>query len=64
MFYRKNIERTYYKKDIYNDLVGLIGYTATSKDVKTGVFGIEKQYEKYLKEKTVERKIHILEIEE
>lgn len=56
MFYRKNIERTYYKKDIYNDLVGLIGYTATSKDVKTGVFGIEKQYEKYLKEKTVERK--------
>ncbi len=56
MFYRKNIERTYYKKDIYSDLVGLIGYTATSKDVKTGVFGIEKQYEKYLKEKTVERK--------
>ncbi|VEH39610.1 Peptidoglycan synthase FtsI precursor [Fusobacterium varium] len=37
-------------------MVGLIGYTATSKDVKTGVFGIEKQYEKYLKEKTVERK--------
>lgn len=56
MFYRKNIERTYYKKDIYNDLVGIIGYTATSKDVKTGVFGVEKQYEKYLKEKTVERK--------
>ena len=53
----KNIERTYYKKDIYNDLVGLIGYTATSEHSKEGVFGVEKQYERYLKEKTIKREM-------
>ena len=51
----RNIERTYYKKDIYNDLVGLIGYTARSQHTKEGIFGIEKQYEDYLKEKTILR---------
>ena len=49
----RNIERTYYKKDIYNDLIGLIGYTANSQHEKEGIFGIEKQYEEYLKEKTI-----------
>lgn len=53
LIFDKNIERTYYKKDIYNDLVGLIGYTAYSDHEKEGIFGIEKQYEDYLKEKTI-----------
>lgn len=51
----RNIERTYYKKEIYNDLVGFIGYTASSKFRKKGIFGLEKQYEDYLKEKMIER---------
>lgn len=51
----RNIERTYYKNDIYNDLVGFIGYNSASKADKIGLFGIEKQYESYLKEKVLER---------
>lgn len=50
----RTIERTYYKKEIYKNLVGLIGYTPSSKSRKVGVFGLEKQYEKYLKEKVIE----------
>lgn len=57
LIFDKNIERTYYKKDIYNDLVGLIGYTAHSNHEKEGIFGIEKQYEDYLKEKTIFKEI-------
>lgn len=51
----RSIERTYYKKDIYNDIVGLIGYTSSSLHSKVGIFGIEKQYENYLKERTIKR---------
>lgn len=51
----RSIERTYYKPDVYKNLVGFIGYTATSSSQKVGVFGLEKQYEKYLKEKILER---------
>lgn len=51
----RNIERTYYKNDVYNNIVGFIGYTRATKADKIGLFGIEKQYEKYLKEKMLER---------
>lgn len=51
----RNIERTYYKNDIYNNIVGFIGYTTATKADKLGLFGIEKQYENYLKEKILER---------
>lgn len=51
----RSIERTYYKPEIYKNLVGFIGYTSSSNAQKIGVFGLEKQYEKYLREKTLER---------
>lgn len=51
----RSIERTYYKPEVYKNLVGFIGYTATSSAQKVGVFGIERQYERYLKEKVLER---------
>lgn len=51
----RSIERTYYKPEIYKNLVGFIGYTNSSNAYKIGVFGLERQYERYLKEKILER---------
>lgn len=51
----RSIERTYYKPEIYKNLVGVIGYTNRSNAQKVGVFGLERQYERYLKEKMLER---------
>lgn len=51
----RSIERTYYKPEIYKNLVGFIGYTNSSNATKVGVFGLERQYERYLKEKVLER---------
>lgn len=51
----RSIERTYYKPELYKNLVGFIGYTNTSNATKVGVFGLEREYEKYLKEKVLER---------
>ncbi len=51
----RNIERTYYKNDFYDNIVGFIGYNYKSQSEKIGLFGIEKQYESYLKEKVLKR---------
>lgn len=50
------IERNYYKKDLYHDLIGFIGYSDKNPSKKIGIFGIEKQYESYLKERVAERR--------
>lgn len=50
------IERNYYKKDLYHDLIGFIGYSDKNPNKKIGIFGIEKQYENYLKERVAERR--------
>lgn len=51
----RNIERTYYKNDVYDNIVGFIGYNYKSENEKIGLFGIEKEYEKYLKQKVLQR---------
>ncbi len=51
----RSIKRTYYKSDLYKNLIGFIGYTQKSNSEKIGVYGLEKEYEEYLKEKSVKR---------
>ena len=51
----RSIKRTYYKRDLYDNLIGFIGYTQNSNSEKVGVFGLEKEYEKYLKEISIKR---------
>ena len=51
----RRIKRTYYKRDLYDNLIGFIGYTQNSNSEKVGVFGLEKEYEKYLKEISIKR---------
>lgn len=58
LFFQKEIEREYYRKDIYETLVGMVRFTSDSKDKKAGVFGLEKQYENYLVGKTLVRSKH------
>lgn len=55
LFFKKEIEREYYRKDIYETLVGMVRFTSESKEKKSGVFGIEKFYENYLVGKTLIR---------
>lgn len=51
----RSIRRTYYKTEVYNNLIGYIGYTQRSNSEKVGVYGLEKQYERYLKELSIKR---------
>lgn len=51
----RSIKRTYYKSELYKNLVGFIGYTQKSNSEKVGVYGLEKQYESYLKEISIKR---------
>ena len=51
----RSIERTYFKPELYKNLVGFIGYTNNSNAHKVGVFGLEREYERYLREKMLER---------
>lgn len=51
----RSIRRTYYKSDVYKNLIGFIGYTQKSSFEKIGVFGLEKQYERYLREISIKR---------
>ncbi|WP_410207632.1 penicillin-binding protein [Fusobacterium sp.] len=51
----RNIERTYYKNDVYDNIVGFIGYNYKSNSEKIGLFGLEREYEKYLKQKVLQR---------
>lgn len=55
LFFKKEIEREYYRKDIYETLVGMVRFTKDSKEKKAGVFGIESRYEPYLAGKILTR---------
>lgn len=55
LFFKKEIEREYYRKDIYETLVGMVRFTKNSKEKKQGVFGLESRYERYLAGKTLSR---------
>lgn len=55
LFFKKEIERETYRKDIYDTLIGMVRFTSESKDKKSGVFGLEKKYEHYLVGKTLIR---------
>lgn len=53
--FNRSIRRTYYKSEIYKNLIGFIGYTQKSNSEKVGVYGLEKEYEEYLKEISIKR---------
>ncbi len=57
IFFEKIIERKYYRRKIYQNLVGNIGYPPKQPGFqKHGIFGIEKSYEVYLREKILKIK--------
>lgn len=55
IFLEKESRRKYYKKDIYQTVVGTVGFVGDSKEI-TGTVGVEKGYESYLKGKKIKRK--------
>lgn len=61
IFIRSESRRKYYKKDLYKEITGEVGFEkdATS---RTGITGIEKQYEDYLKEKVHKRRTILAKI--
>lgn len=56
IFFQKKSNREYYRKDIFSYLVGLTGFTKESKDSKTGIFGVERKYEEYLRARKITKK--------
>ncbi|MEG1518903.1 MAG: penicillin-binding protein [Cetobacterium sp.] len=49
-------ERKYYRRDIFENLVGNIGFLKNDEtDIKKGTFGVEKQYEQYLRGNEIKR---------
>lgn len=53
-FFEPIIEREYYRKSLYQNLVGNIGFAQNALGFdKVGNFGVEKFYENYLKAKTL-----------
>lgn len=56
IFFQKKGNREYYRKEIFSYLVGITGFTKKSKDSKTGIFGVERKYEKYLRARTITKK--------
>lgn len=55
IFVRKESRRKYFKKDIYKTVVGSVGFVGKNSE-QTGVMGVEKQYENYLKGRTAKKK--------
>ena len=56
IFFQKKSNREYYRKEIFSYLVGLTGYTQKSEDSKTGIFGVEKEYDEYLRARKITKK--------
>ncbi len=56
IFFQKKSNREYYKKEIFSYLVGLTGYTQKSEDSKTGIFGVERGYDEYLRSRKITKK--------
>ncbi|MDR3259889.1 MAG: transpeptidase family protein [Fusobacteriaceae bacterium] len=59
IFIQENGERLYYKNDLYNSIVGFVGYTDEYNDEKIGTFGLEKEYDVYLKGKKSKREMRV-----
>lgn len=55
IFLQKESRRRYYKKDVYQTIVGSVGFVGKDTEA-TGTVGIEKRYESYLKGKLIKRK--------
>lgn len=55
IFLKKESRRKYYKKDLYQTIVGTVGFVGDNKEL-TGTVGIEKGYEQYLKGRKAKRK--------
>ncbi|MGL4307552.1 MAG: penicillin-binding protein, partial [Cetobacterium sp.] len=48
LIYTPENKRRYFRSDLFFNLVGNVGYRGEDK-IQTGIFGIEKEYEEYLK---------------
>ena len=55
IFIQKESRRKYYKKELYQTIVGTVGFVGANSEM-TGTVGIEKGYEDYLKGRTAKRK--------
>ncbi|WP_300357734.1 penicillin-binding protein [Fusobacterium sp.] len=55
IFLKKESRRKYYKKELYQTIVGTVGFVGNNSDV-TGTVGIEKEYENYLRGGEAKRK--------
>lgn len=56
LFLEGRKERKYYRRDIFENLVGNIGFLKNDEtDIKKGTFGVEKQYEQYLRGSEIKR---------
>ena len=55
IFIQKESRRKYYKKELYQTIVGTVGFVGADSEM-TGTVGIEKGYEDYLKGRTAKRK--------
>ncbi len=56
IFFQKKSNREYYRKDIFSHIIGLTGYTKKSEDSKAGIFGVEREYDEYLKAREITKK--------
>ena len=55
IFIQKESKRKYYKKELYQTIVGTVGFVGNNNEI-TGTVGIEKKYEDYLKGRKAKRK--------
>ena len=55
IFIQKESRRKYYKKELYQTIVGTVGFVGNNNEI-TGTVGIEKKYEDYLKGRKAKRK--------
>lgn len=55
IFIKKESRRRYYKKDLYKQIVGAVGFVGKN-TYMTGTMGIEREYESYLRGKIVQKK--------
>jgi cell division protein FtsI (penicillin-binding protein 3) len=56
IYFEPSTERKYYSPNDFAPIVGFMGAYSKAEDRRKGAYGIERYYDKYLKEKKVEKK--------
>jgi cell division protein FtsI (penicillin-binding protein 3) len=59
IYFRETGERVYYKKDLYQSVIGYLGYADDLSPDKTGRFGVERTYDAYLQGKSIRREFQV-----